>query len=519
MDYVKKYLNVEGVIGQGAFGRVLLTSSSGKFALKCVHPILKPQRLSNELRHLRDLGGQCNVVQMHTAYFNKGSLYIVMELIEHDRFVEIVGLMSQYEISLYMKNLLIALKHVHSHNVIHRDIKPANFLYNRREKKFILVDFGLAQNVNLKYGTNRPTQITRNTSHHRTPTTPTSIKPSPTHMLNSSSRRFAGPLFPMHHSASKASVQINTLNNRQVATPTHQIHKSPPKRHLFSLTKLGSPATPNTSTKRQLPDLLKANHDHFNHDFKKLRLTANEQFMGTPMDEVKEPVKLVVGAYESPLTNTNDPIKMSSIRRRLSGDFATTTNNQAHQQHKFSTPNVPSRRVPAGKSCGCQGKGKTCTICMTRPDSSAPKSGTPGYKAPEILLKYPNQTTAIDIWSAGVIFASLLSGHSPLFRDADDTTALAEIISLLGTNKVSKAAKSMGMKITLDPIREPEMPIRRLLQSIRFRGRPRKVQFTIHDMAFDLLEQMLDPNPNNRITAAKALEHPWFNCDETAFVN
>lgn len=64
MEHVQKFLHVEGIIGQGAFGRVLVTSTlqnqqaqQPPYALKCVHPILKPQRLANELRHLRDLGG------------------------------------------------------------------------------------------------------------------------------------------------------------------------------------------------------------------------------------------------------------------------------------------------------------------------------------------------------------------------------------------------------------------------------------------------------------------------------
>ena len=33
----------------------------------------------------------------------------------------------------------------HANGIIHRDIKPGNCLYHRRRKKFVLVDFGLAQ--------------------------------------------------------------------------------------------------------------------------------------------------------------------------------------------------------------------------------------------------------------------------------------------------------------------------------------------------------------------------------------
>ena len=48
MDYVKKFLQVEGLMGQGSFGRVLMTKTptNNRYALKCTHPILRPQRLA-----------------------------------------------------------------------------------------------------------------------------------------------------------------------------------------------------------------------------------------------------------------------------------------------------------------------------------------------------------------------------------------------------------------------------------------------------------------------------------------
>ena len=51
---------------------------------------------------------------------------------------------------------------------------------------------------------------------------------------------------------------------------------------------------------------------------------------------------------------------------------------------------------------------------------------------------------AVDMWSAGVIFLSLLSGRYPFFRGNDDMTCLSQIISLLGTEKVARAAASFG---------------------------------------------------------------------------
>lgn len=49
------------------------------------------------------------------------------------------------EVALYIRNLLKALCRVHSFGIIHRDVKPNNFLYDRKNNKFLLIDFGLAQ--------------------------------------------------------------------------------------------------------------------------------------------------------------------------------------------------------------------------------------------------------------------------------------------------------------------------------------------------------------------------------------
>ena len=50
----------------------------------------------------------------------------------------------------------------------------------------------------------------------------------------------------------------------------------------------------------------------------------------------------------------------------------------------------------------------------------------------------------MDIWSAGVIFLSVLTGRYPFFRANDDMTALAQIISIMGCEEVKIAARSYG---------------------------------------------------------------------------
>ncbi|KAI9346780.1 kinase-like domain-containing protein [Zopfochytrium polystomum] len=91
--------------------------------------------------------------------------------------------------------------------------------------------------------------------------------------------------------------------------------------------------------------------------------------------------------------------------------------------------------------------------------------GTKGYMAPEILQKRLHGRP-VDIWSSGILIHELLLGRKPW-------------------------------------IGSPVKPSDRLLHSNIMK------EGTISLQARDLLTQMLRADPSQRITAAKALEHPW----------
>ncbi|RLV90368.1 Cell division control protein 7 [Spathaspora sp. JA1] len=86
-----------------------------------------------------------------------------------------------------------------------------------------------------------------------------------------------------------------------------------------------------------------------------------------------------------------------------------------------------------------------------RPPRRANRAGTRGFRAPEVLFKCTNQTTKIDIWSAGIIGFSLLTRKFPLFNSPDDTDAIVELILLFGLEKFQKCAElhGCGLEITL----------------------------------------------------------------------
>lgn len=141
-----------------------------------------------------------------------------------------------------------------------------------------------------------------------------------------------------------------------------------------------------------------------------------------------------------------------------------------------------------------------------RPQMKAPRAGTRGFRAPEVLFKYQNQTCAIDMWSVGVIFICLLTGQYPFFYSSEDLGNLVEIGLIFGHFEMRKAAKLYGRiwKSNLVTIKEERIPFKDLINKFN-------PTFNVDDNAINLLNGLLDLNNNTRITAKDALKHVFFD--------
>lgn len=104
--------------------------------------------------------------------------------------------------------------------------------------------------------------------------------------------------------------------------------------------------------------------------------------------------------------------------------------------------------------------------------------GTPYYIAPEVLLG--NYDHRCDIWSLGVMMYLLLSGEYPF--EGKTTAILAKEI-------VSSPVDYLG-----------------------------KIWEKISTNAKDLVQKLLEKDPNKRISLAEALEHPWIKADSRSSV-
>lgn len=145
-----------------------------------------------------------------------------------------------------------------------------------------------------------------------------------------------------------------------------------------------------------------------------------------------------------------------------------------------------------------------------RPTRRANRAGTRGFRAPEVLFKCGRQTRSIDIWAAGVILLSLLSGRFPFFNSLDDGEAIVEMATIFGKRAMIRAAllHGVGFETNLPTIKDQGYSLQELINWCRHRDigeefDPREQQ------AVDLLAQCLELDFRRRPTATQLLRHPF----------
>jgi cell division control protein 7 len=429
------------------------TNQKKKFAIKHLVPTTHPVRIEKELSCLLKIGGTQNVVGVDICFRHSYSVAIVMPYQVHDKFHEYFDKLRPAETQLYMKNLLIALRHVHSFKVIHRDIKPSNFLYNRATQRFLLVDFGLAQELTKKVEAKAEATGSEETTSRKR-----KLEDSETAGTINDAKRVKNM---------PATSKVENLENKEAApTKSTAVFKTP---------------------------------------LKQSNLTLNSRYSTPPL-----------------LQNIKSTLLGISVNMKMTSPYPERRNQEVEVR------------------CFCYGKSQVCNLCIVKREIQASRAGTPGYRAVEVLLKYPDQDCAVDCWSAGVIFLSLLSRCYPFFKSHDDFEALAEIITLLGDSRVKKTALQLGRHLKLGRKKHP-LCLRKLCQRLRNRDQnpvvastsrkltncdncfssecicKKSVQFDTNDddeytnHAYDLLTKLLEPTPSARITASAALEHPFFS--------
>ena len=162
------------VLGKGSFGEVFLTTKRGRreyFATKKMsraqidQPSFK-KYFENEIGILRSLNHQ-NIVKIEDVKATKNHYFVVMEYINGGSLTDcLANYKKMYGqafpegiVQYLMKQIVDAIKYIHSRKIIHRDLKLDNIMvnfYNDKDKNDLImmraqikiIDFGFATRLN-----------------------------------------------------------------------------------------------------------------------------------------------------------------------------------------------------------------------------------------------------------------------------------------------------------------------------------------------------------------------------------
>lgn len=148
-------------IGEGAYGMVVSAvdnATKERVAIKRVTPFEHHTFVQRTLREIKILHHfkHENIVKMRTIITASTleamkDVYLVLELMETDLQKVLKSLrktgekLSPSHTCFFTYQMLLALKYIHSANVLHRDLKPGNMLLNTTNCDLKICDFGLAR--------------------------------------------------------------------------------------------------------------------------------------------------------------------------------------------------------------------------------------------------------------------------------------------------------------------------------------------------------------------------------------
>ena len=134
--------------------------------------------------------------------------------------------------------------------------------------------------------------------------------------------------------------------------------------------------------------------------------------------------------------------------------------------------------------------------------------GSRYYKAPELFMEYKKYDCSIDMWSVGCLFGAMLFQINFLFQGNSNQDQLIVIAKQFGFNKINnflekyKGSCFLAQKIINKIKKYEEKSWDEFIND--------KNKYLISEDALDLLNKLLEIDPEKRISAKDALNHPFF---------
>ncbi|KAI0630480.1 kinase-like protein [Trametes polyzona] len=129
------------------------------------------------------------------------------------------------------------------------------------------------------------------------------------------------------------------------------------------------------------------------------------------------------------------------------------------------------------------------------------------FKGPELLVGYKHYDYSLDIWSVGCILASMLFRRENFFRGRDNDDQLLKIVKVLGSDDFERylATYHLYLQTYDEELLQsyPKIPWSRFITTDN--------RSNASADGIDLLDKLLRYNHFERLTAAEALAHSFFN--------
>ncbi|CAG9561957.1 unnamed protein product [Danaus chrysippus] len=155
---------ISRVLGQGACGVVKLVyhkTKCTKHAMKVIkksrltngqiHNLNDPAKIMNEVNILKALKHPF-IISTEEVFESSDAVYIVLELMQGGELFDRIskqGRLSERLTRFLFRQMVLAVKYLHSQGITHRDLKPENVLLESKEEETLvkITDFGLSKFV------------------------------------------------------------------------------------------------------------------------------------------------------------------------------------------------------------------------------------------------------------------------------------------------------------------------------------------------------------------------------------